>query len=434
MDQTKADDVHEENPLPQLGKKLPQAAQLTVVGFAGALFVAAFVAMPALVNAISPPEAAKAEAPSQVENGTFKATDKQWPTLKIQPVQSMEFQDSAETDGRIALDDDLTTPVFSPYSGHVTRLIARAGDTVAAGDPLFSIQATELAQAQNDLITAVAALKTAKAQLALATSAEKRQHELYQSQGAALKDWQQSQVDLATAQGGYNSALIALSAVRSRLRILGKTDPEIDQLEASPDIIKLSSETVVPAPIAGTIVQRQIGPGQNIVSAASGASTPVFLIGDLSKVWLVANAREESAPYLHKGDKVEVSVYAYPGKVYKARLTYVGASIDPNTHRLPVRAEIDNPNNELKPEMMASFRILTGSGTNSPAIPDTAIVYESENAHVWVADDKNKTLQIRDIKLGRVHNGMVEVISGIKPGEKIVTSGAVFIDRAVTGD
>ena len=115
MDQTKADDVHEENPLPQLGKKLPQAAQLMVVGFAGALFVAAFVAMPALVNAISPPEAAKAEAPSQVENGTFKATDKQWPTLKIQPVQSMEFQDSAETDGRIALDDDLTTPVFSPY-------------------------------------------------------------------------------------------------------------------------------------------------------------------------------------------------------------------------------------------------------------------------------------------------------------------------------
>ena len=189
------------------------------------------------------------------------------------------------------------------------------------------MQATELAQAQNDLITAVAGLRTARAQLNLAETNEKRQHALYQAQGAALKDWQQAQVDLATAQGGMNGAQIALAAVRSRLRILGKSDAEIDAIEKAPDPLKLDADTVVSAPIGGTVVQRQVGLGQNIVSASSGASNPVFMIGDLSKVWLVANAREEDAPYLTRrpggGACAGLSRDAFQG-----RLTYVAASID----------------------------------------------------------------------------------------------------------
>jgi cobalt-zinc-cadmium efflux system membrane fusion protein len=352
----------------------------------------------------------------------------------VKPVQEEVFQDASETDGKIAIDDDLVTPVFSPYTGRVTKLIARAGDTVERGDPLFTIQATELAQAQNDLITAMASLKTAKAQLNLATTNEKRQHDLYAAQGAALKDWQQSQVDLATAQGGMNGASIALAAVRNRLRIFGKTDKDIDKIEATPDILSLEADTVVGAPISGTVVQRQIGLGQNIISASSGASNPVFLIGDLSKVWLIANAREEDASYLHKGDPVEVVVFAYPDRVFKAKLTYVAASVDPNTHRLPVRAEVENPKGELKPEMFASFRIITGEDAAAPAVPESAVVYEGDAAHVWVANDKDKTLEIRPIKAGRSRHGMIEALDGLKPGEQIVTSGSVFIDRAISGD
>lgn len=425
---------HAEHPLPKFGDKLPAKTQWTILALIAVSVVLGFVAIPALVHALSPSEAKKPETPSQVENGAFKVTEKQWPSLKIQDVKNIEFQDESETDGRIALDEDLTTPVFSPYSGRVTRLIVRAGDVVEKGEPLFVLQAVELAQAQSDLISAVAGLKTANAQLKLATDAEARQHALFLEQGAALKDWQQSQVDLASAQGGYNSAQIALAAVRSRLLILGKTHKEIAEFEASADILRLSAETSVPAPISGTVVQRQIGLGQNIVSAASGGATPLFLIGDLSKVWLVANAREESAPFLRKGDIVEVSLYAIPGKIYRAKLVYVAASVDPNTHRLPVRAELDNPGNELKPEMMASFRILTGTGAVNPALPERAVIYEGDAAHVWVADDKDKKLQLRAIKVGRTQKGFVEAIDGIKAGEKIVTSGAVFIDRAVSGD
>ena len=345
------------------------------------------------------------------------------------------FQDASQTDGRIAIDDDLVTPVFSPYTGRVTRLIAHAGDTVRRGDPLFAVQATELAQAQNDLITAVSNLKTAKAQLNLAATNEKRQHELYLAQGAALKDWQQAQVDLANAQGGLNTAQIALAAVRSRMRILGKSDHDIDRIESTPDILQVNAETLVAAPIAGTIVQQQIGLGQNIVSASSGASSP----GLYYRRPVQGLAGGQCA-----GGRRPPPAYRRPGRGPCCRLPgprFQGEAdlcrrrrSTPTTHRLPVRAEVENPDGALKPEMFARFRIITGADVSSPAVPESAIVYEGEDTHVWLANDKAKTLEIRQFKAGRIRDGMVEVLDGLKPGDLIVTSGAVFIDRAVTGD
>jgi len=422
------------DPPARLGPHLPRRIQGFLIGILLVLLVIGFTGGSVVkrILGLSEPATAPAEAPG--DGAAFKPTDRQWATLKIQTVQEQVFQPAAETDGKIALDDDLVTPVFSPYSGRVTQLMARAGDTVERGDPLFAIQATELAQAQNDLIAAASGLRTAKAQLNLAATNEKRQHALYLGQGAALKDWQQAQVDLATAQGGINSAQIALAAVRSRLRILGKTDADITTIEATTDLLTLDADTVVRAPIGGTVVQRQVGLGQNIVSAAAGATSPVFMIGNLSKVWMVANAREDDAPFLHKGDSVEVRVPAYSARAFNGRLNYVAASIDATTHRLPVRAEVDNQDDALKPEMFASFRIITGAGAMHPAVPQDAVVYEGDKAHVWLADDKAKTLAIQQIEPGRTSNGVVEVLAGLEAGEKIVTSGAVFIDRAATGD
>ena len=99
-----------------------------------------------------------------------------------------------------------------------------------------------------------------------------------------------------------------------------------------------------------------------------------------------------------------------------------------------MRAEVENPTGELKPEMFASFRIITGEDDAAPGVPEAAIIYEGDTAHVWLADDKAKALAIQPIKVGRIRHGLVEVLEGLKPGDKIVTSGAVFIDRAVSGD
>ncbi len=415
-----------------LPRRLSRATQVGILGAIALLLFGGFVVGPSLYRLVVP-RSIQAQSSAAAEPGTFRPTEQQWAGLKIAPIGDLPFRDAHETDGVIATDDDLTTPVFSPYSGRVIKLLAKAGDDVAQGAPLFSVAATEFVQAQNDLITAAAAARTARAQLNLAQTNEKRQHDLYLAQGGALKDWQQSQVDLANAQGGLATTQIALLAVRNRLRILGRNSAEIDAIETSSDTLKLDPDSTVAAPIGGTIITRQVGLGQNIVSAAAGASTAVFQIGDLSKVWLVANAREVDAPLLHIGDPVEVHVLAFPGRVFKAKLAYIGTAIDPNTHRLPVRAEVENPDRALKPQMFASFTIITGAETIGPAVPEDAVIYEGDTARVWVARS-NKTLELRTIRPGRSDAHMVQSLAGLRPGEDVVTSGSVFIDRAAQSD
>ena len=414
-------------------RSLPRAVQLLIV--AGiALAIVGMINLGSITSWFIPkPNTAADEAQPAASADSFRPTDEQWKSLKIVPVELKTFENQHTTDGKIANDDDATTPVFSPYSGRVTKLFVKAGDEVKSGAPLLTVEATELVQAQNDLISATAALNTAQAQLNLAQTTEKRQHDLYESKGAPLKDWQQSQLDLATAHGTFRSAQIALSAVRNRLRILGKSDIEIAAIENAPDALSLSPEATVYAPIGGTVTQRQIGLGQYINSAATGGSTAVFSIGDMTKVWLLANVREEDAPSMRLGETVEVHVLAFPGRRFNAKLTYVAASIDPNTHRLPVRAEVENPDRALKPEMFANFSIITGNAVSAPGVPEEAVIYEGDKARVWVAG-KDKTLGLREIRPGWTQDGLVQVLAGLQAGEQVVTSGSLFIDRAAQSD
>jgi cobalt-zinc-cadmium efflux system membrane fusion protein len=407
--------------------RLTRRLSIGAVGIGSAAIVVVMVGLRLTQPVASQPAAPPAPAP-----GTFKPTEAQWKSLKIAPVALFTFHSESITEGNIALDDDLTTPVFSPYTGRVVRLIARLGDTVERNAPLFSVDASEFVQAQNDLITALAAQHTAKAQQAQAQTNERRAHELYTAQGGALKDWQQSQTDLAAAQNALHSAEIALAAVRNRLRILGKTDDEIAALEAAPTQ-KIDPTALVLAPIAGTVTQRQVGVGQYINSAANGASNPVYTIGNLSTVWLMANVREGDIPLMHLGAPVAVRVPAYPGRVFNARISWVGASLDPNTHRLPVRADVENPDGALKPMMFASFSITTGKDATGPAVPQSGVVYEGNTVRIWIAHD-DSTLEVRTVRIGRVQDGMVEILDGATAGEKIVSSGALFIDRAASTD
>jgi cobalt-zinc-cadmium efflux system membrane fusion protein len=352
-------------------------------------------------------EAPAAAAPSPP--GTFRATAQQLRTLTVETVGLHGFVSEELTEGKIAVNGDRATPLFSPYSGRVTRVIAGLGDTVKQGAPLATVEASEFVQAQNDL-------NTAAAQVKLARINETRKHALYDAKGGSLQDWQQAQADLT-------AATTALNAVRNRLSILGKSAAEIAALETAGTINAVAK---LSAPIAGVVVDRQLGPGQYL---QAGSGTPVFIIADPSNVWLLANVRETDSGLVHIGQAVEVHVLAYPARAFKARVTYVAALVDPATHRLPVRAEIDNRDGALKPEMFASFRILTGDATQSPAVPEGAVVYEGDAAHVWVLAGEG-LLAYRAIRTGRSNDGLIEVLDGLKPGEQVVTKGGLFIDQA----
>jgi cobalt-zinc-cadmium efflux system membrane fusion protein len=341
--------------------------------------------------------------------GTFRPTAQQLKTLTIAPVGRHAFVSEEMTEGKIAVDADHSTPVFSPYSGRVTRVLAGLGDAVKAGAALASIDASEFVQAQNDL-------STAAAQLRLARINETRKHALYDAKGGSLQDWQQSQTDLTTAE-------VALSAVRNRLRILGVPAGDIDALERAKSIEPVAT---LRAPVSGVVVDRQVGPGQYL---QSGSGTPQFTIADTSTVWLLANVRETDASLVKIGQPVDVRVLAYPNRIFAARVTYVSPVIDPATHRLPVRAQIANRDGALKPEMFANFRIITSEPSESPAVPEEAVVYEGETAHVWVAQPDG-SLAYREVHTGRREDGLIEVTQGLVPGDHVVTKGGLFIDQA----
>jgi cobalt-zinc-cadmium efflux system membrane fusion protein len=368
------------------------------------------------------------EVSSQSRKGAqnFTPTASEWATLTIEPVVEKAFRAEHVTEGKVAVDEDRSTPVFSPYAGRVTKLLARPGDSVTQGQPLFVIEAADTVQAQNDYIAAVTAVNKAKSALDLAQIQDKRAKDLFEGKAVPLKDYQQSQANLIQAQNDMRSSETALEAARRKLLILGFTDDTISAFRGKGTI---NPEITIFSPISGTVVQRKIGPGQYV---SAGASDPVFVIGDLSTVWLIAFVRETDAAIVSVGQEISFNVMALPGRPLTARINYVSAAIDPATRRLLVRATIDNKDRLLKPEMFANVTIYSPGDHPAPAVPKQALIYEGDQVRVWVAHE-DKSVELRQIKTGLVNGDLVEVDGNLKPGEQIVTKGSLFIDRAASG-
>jgi cobalt-zinc-cadmium efflux system membrane fusion protein len=210
------------------------------------------------------------------------------------------------------------------------------------------------------------------------------------------------------------------------LRILGFTD---EIIAAFREKGRIDPNTTIFSPIAGTVVQRKVGPGQYV---NSGASDPVFVIGDLSTVWLTAFVRETDASKVSVGQEIAFNVLALPDRPLTARIDYVAAAIDPATRRLLVRSTIDNKDGVLKPEMFANVTIYSAEDHPAVGVPKQALIYEGNQVRVWVAHE-DKSIELRQIKTGLTNGDLVEVQGSLKPGEQIVTKGSLFIDRAASG-
>jgi cobalt-zinc-cadmium efflux system membrane fusion protein len=393
------------------------------------------VALLALVGAalfglmhISGARQGHSEVSSQSRKGLerYTPTPAEWASLTIEPVTKRSFRAEHVTEGKVAVDEDRSTPVFSPYAGRVTKLLARPGDSVTQGQPLFVIEAADTVQAQNDFIAAMTGLNKARSALDLAQLQHKRAKDLFEGKAVPLKDYQQAEATLIQAQNDLRSTQTALEAARNKLRILGFTEEAVSAFQEKG---RINPETTIFSPITGTVVQRKIGPGQYV---NSGASDPVFVIGDLSTVWLTAFVRETDASNVSVGQEVAFNVLALQGRPLTARINYVSAAIDPATRRLMVRATINNKDGLLKPEMFANVTIYSGSDHAAIGVPKQALIYEGDQVRVWVAHE-DKSIELRRIKPGLTNGDLVEVEGNLKPGEQIVTKGSLFIDRAASG-
>ena len=361
-------------------------------------------------------------------DGTMRGTDfvrvvaDQMHQLEVVKVKPHAFLDQRSAIGQIAFNEDASTIVLTPFSGRVIRLIAKVGDPVKRGDPLLEIDSPEQVPPQNDFIAAQTARNKARSQLNLAQIVEKRARDLYEGKAAPFKDLQQAEAQLAAAESDMRSADSALEAARIRLRILGRTDAEILELEQQGTISRI---TRISAPIDGTVISRKVGPGQ-YVKADSGEA--LYMIADLSTMWLKAQIFEQDIAFVRVGQVIEAKIAAAPNRTFKARIANISSASDLTTRRVMVRSEIGNPDGALKSDMFASFKIGIEVAAPTPAVPTVAVIREGDVATVWV-ETEPMLLKRRVVEIGIQQDDLTQIRSGLAIGELVVARGAIFVDN-----
>lgn len=342
--------------------------------------------------------------------------------LAVVAVESHAFLDQRSAIGQIAFNEDASTPVLTPFSGRVTRLIAKVGDQVKRGDPLLEIDSPEQVPPQNEFIAAQSARNKASSQLNLAQIAEKRVRDLYEGKAAPFKDLQQAEAQLAAAQSDMRSTETALAAARIRLRILGHDEAEISELEQKGTINRV---TRIRAPIDGTVISRKVGPGQHVKSDAAEA---LYVIADVSTMWLKAQIFEQDIALVRIGQLIEAKVAAAPSRTFTARIANIGSASDLTTRRIMVRAEIDNPDGLLKSEMFATFKIGIAEPSVTPGVPVDAVIREGDVATVWV-EAEPMLFKRRVVEIGMQQNDLTQIRRGLAVGERVIARGAIFVDN-----
>lgn len=407
-------------------RRLSSAQQWRWVAIAAAVLVGVLLLI-TLVGKLTHKEEAP---PTPPPPGTLRLSKAQLTAMPTMRVGLGASGAQTMATGAITVDATRSTPVLMPYAGQVVRVLADAGQVVRQGQPLLLIKTSDFVDARAGLFSARAAYQNAQAQLVAAQRNADRQQQIYQTAGGALKDYQQAKADLAAAQATARTAAASLGAARDKLAILGKSQGEINRLENVGEVSGIHDITTLHAPISGVVASRDVAPGQYV---SQGGDKPVMTITDPSRVWLVAQVAESDAENVRVGDPVEVTTPALPGRVFHATIDLVGAALDPQTHRLPVRAAIPNPDKALKPQMFASFAIHHLGAGEAIRVPAAAVIHEGDAARVWIMRPDG-LLVARDVQTGESANGLVTITSGLKPGEKIVTSGTLFVNEAGIGE
>jgi cobalt-zinc-cadmium efflux system membrane fusion protein len=326
--------------------------------------------------------------------------------------QSFPIEQSAV--GSIDFDEDLEAQVYPAYQGKLLQLFARMGEGVEKGQILFTIDSPDLVQAESTLISADGVLR-------LTTRALQRATDLYHTRGLAQKDYDQAISDQQTADGN-------LRAARDALRIFGKTDAEMDRIVSTR---RVDPALIVRSPFGGVVVARSGAPGTFV---QPGNAPAPFTVADNSVMWMLANVPESLSTQFAIGQPVAVHVSALPGRVFSGRLTTVGTTIDPSTRRFALRSEIADPTHLLRSGMFAEFTITTGTPVMSLAVPMNGIVREGDGTETaWTTTDRHHFIK-RTVQIGLQSNGYRQILSGLKPGEQVVTDGAVFLSNMLTAD
>jgi len=333
-------------------------------------------------------------------------------SLRVEAAQERDFPIEKEAVGSIDFNEDMTLQVFAPYQGRIIDLLAKIGDEVKKGQPLYTIDSPDLVQAASTLITTAGVLE-------LTTRTLTRLRDLAKTNAVPQKDLEQAISDQQAAEGAYKAA-------RDAVRIFGKTEEKMDRMVVERHVDPV---LVVPAPIGGRITARNAAPG--LFVQPGGAPAP-YALADISTMWMLANVHENESPRFKVGQAVKARVLAYADRTFDGKITTLGPSVDPTTHRVLIRSEIADPEHLLRSGMFATFVIRVADPIRAVSVPADGVVREGDGTiTVWVTSDRRRFTR-RTIKTGIRRGGVVQVLEGLQPGELVATEAALFLSNTFT--
>jgi cobalt-zinc-cadmium efflux system membrane fusion protein len=335
----------------------------------------------------------------------FTIPQDQMSHVQVLLVQPTTLTRSLRLTGSVAYNSFRTTPVITQVSGPVSRVVVVPGQKVTQGEPMLYVASPDYSQLRTNNLKAIAAY-------ALAQKANARAEDLYQHHAIAEQNVEQAQSAEVQASGD-------LIAAQAALKVMGVSDP--DALVKAPP----SFEVPVKAPIGGLVVEQDVSAGQLI----QPGTTQCFMISDVSTVWVLVNIYQKDMPYVRVGDQVTIQTDTYP-ELFHGRIAYVAASLDPSTRTLQARIETNNPGEKLKKDMYVVANVNAGTIQNAIALPDAAVLRDSENQPFVYAAASANQFGRRSVTLGESLNGQTQITSGLKAGDQVIGNGSLFLQFA----
>lgn len=325
--------------------------------------------------------------------------------LEVAALGISEVRELLRVPGRIEADENRMARVGAPVNGRITDLQATVGEDVKRGGVLATINSTELSSAQLGFLKA-------QSQRELAARSAARAKQLFDADviGSAELQRRQSELTMAEAEVG---------AAADQLKVLGMSGAAVNRLAETRSINSLAQ---IVATVSGTVIERKVTEGQVVQPA-----DPVFLVADLSSVWVVAEIPEQNAGSIRIGEEVAVELAALPGRTVNGRLTFVSPVVNAQTRTVQVRLDLPNPRREYKPDMLASV-LIQGKPQQRLTVPSEAVVREDNKDHVFVRTGEN-AYRLRTLQLGIEYQGRRVVESGLREGELVVVNGAFHLNN-----
>jgi membrane fusion protein, heavy metal efflux system len=369
----------------------------------------------------------KAEGPT-VADGTSEITltPEQSAAIVAEVVQKHAIQTDVTVPGKIVFNGNKVTPVLSQFSGRIVKLDATVESTVRAGQVLGTIDSPDIVGIQSDYQQALTVERSARTTFELAKRTRERAERLAVVEAIPQRELQQDQADESHAADDLKRAGSALAAARGRLQSAGMKEGEIERLASGARAVTRLLPIVVP--ISGTVIERKAGVGQ-VVQA--GAGDPLFMIADLSTVWITADVYEDQLTHVHVGESMKVTTPAYPNEEFIARVDQIGSTIDPDKHTAAVRCVVPNPERRLKPGMFASVILRAAVTQEVPMVSSSAVVTEGDRRSVFVEEAPGRYVK-RTVETGNEVGGATIIRSGLKEGERVVVRGGLLLTAAQT--